>query len=147
MLASTNYANLLFICVKIGSNKIKPIWREFTWWKLVPKKSNKYGGESVPNMLWHILREIHLNENRVQTNKPNMAGSLFQKNQTNTAGNQFQTCSDIFCRKFISMKIGTKKINPIRREKIHLWCLNHWYQYNSLTCQCLEQSNHGGRWR
>jgi hypothetical protein len=31
-----------------GSNKIKQIRRDE---KLVPKKSNKYGGKSIPNML------------------------------------------------------------------------------------------------
>ena len=51
--------------MKIGSNKIKPIWREFT----------------------------------------------------NTAGNRFQTCSDIFCRKYISMKIGSKKSTQHGRKK------------------------------
>jgi hypothetical protein len=59
----------------------------------------------------------------------------FQKNQTNTAGNQFQTCSDIFCGKYVSMKIGSKTINLIRREEIHLSCVKHGFQQNSLICQ------------
>ena len=52
-------------------------------------------------------------ENRFQQN--HLMKNRFQKNQKNTAGNRFQTCYDIFCGKYISMK-GSKKINPIRRE-------------------------------
>jgi len=64
-------------------------------------------------------------ENRFQQNQTNMAGihlmkKQFQKNQTKMAGNRFQTCSDIFCGKYISMKIGSKKINRAQQEEIHL---------------------------
>jgi len=83
---------------------------------------------------------VRMCENRFQQNQTNMAGiqlmkNWFQKNQTNTAGNKFQTCSDIFCGKYISMKIGSKTINAIRREEIHLLCVKHWFHHNSLTCQ------------
>ena len=43
-------------------------------------------------------REIHLNEN---WGGNSLDENWFQKNQTNTAGNRFQTCSDIFCGKYI----------------------------------------------
>ena len=41
-----------------------------------------------------------------------MAGSLFQKNQTNMAGNQFQTCSDIFCEEIHLYENWDKKNQP-----------------------------------
>jgi hypothetical protein len=64
-------------------------------------------------------------ENWFQQNQTNMAGIhlmkyRFKKNQTKKAGNWLQTCSDIFCGKYISMKIGSKKINQARQEEIHL---------------------------
>ena len=83
---------------------------------------------------------VHMCENQFQQNQTNMAGihlmkNRFQKNQTNTAGNQFQTCSDIFCGKYVSMKIGSKTINLIRRGEIHLSCVKNGIQQNSLICQ------------
>ena len=56
-------------------------------WKLVPTKSNQYGGKS--------LDEI-----------------LVPKNQTKKAGNWLQTCSDIFCGKYISMKNWFQQNQP-----------------------------------
>jgi hypothetical protein len=85
--------------------------------------------QSIGNFGFNKLLNLNvcMCENRFQQNQTNMAGiqlmkNWFQKNQTNTAGNQFQTCSDIFCGKYILMK-GSKKINPIRQEEIHLSCV------------------------
>ena len=65
--------------------------------------------QSIGNVGINKLRKLTvcMCENRFQQNQTNMAGihlmkNWFQKNQTNTAGNRFQTCSDIFCGKYIS---------------------------------------------
>ncbi len=50
MLASTSYANFLFVCVQIGSKKSNKYGRNSLDEKTVPKKSNKDGGKSVPNI-------------------------------------------------------------------------------------------------
>ncbi len=71
--------------------------------------------QSMGNVGLDKLRKLTvcMFENRFQQN--HLMKNRFQKNQKNTAGNRFQTCSDIFCRKYISMKIGSKKVNPARR--------------------------------
>ena len=91
--------------------------------------------QSMGNVSFDKLRKLTvcMCENRFQQN--HLMKNWIQKNQTNMAENWFQTCSDIFCGKYISRK-GSHKINPIRREGFQkIQCVKHGFQQSSLISQ------------